>query len=449
MNSYDHPTSFPYATTLYVKINPYWINGEINCSSQSFTTYIPPPGDFCSTAIELACGTSLPGTTIGALADLGMPYCGTTVDAPGIWYKFTGNGQNAVIFTCTQYNYDTKLNAFSGNCNNLTCVTGIDDFCAQGSQISFPTSNGTNYFILVQGWNGGQGSYTLSRTCYSGPFYCQSSGYFANLEWLSTVSIGSFMKNSGSTSYSDFTNDSIVVSRGASYAVTLTPQFLQSSRLEYYKVWADLNHDGDFTDTGEELFSAGPTTAAVTGTIAIPITATAGSTRLRVTMSHTQIGSSCGTFNNGEVEDYKLKIKCNLVTSTSDSGNGSLRNVSICADDGENILFAPELSGQTINVTAGPITVDGIWKWMPGQGTNISIKAGAGVSRILSVPLGKSAEIQYLNLIGGTAALGNAIENFGTLTLRSCELHPPVGSGNSPLRNVGTTNIIGNTKFKF
>jgi hypothetical protein len=243
--------------------------------------------------------------------------------------------------------------------------------------------------------------------------------------------------------------DSILVSRGASYAVTLTPQFSQSSRLEYYKVWATSTRMVILQIPAKNCFSAGPTTAAVTGTITIPITANAGSTRLRVTMSHAQISSSCGTFNNGEVEDYKLKIKCNVVTSTSDSGNGSLRNVSICADDGENILFAPELNGQTINVTAGPITVDGIWKWMPGQGTNITIKAvpvSPGSCPCLWV---NQAELQYLNLIGGTATLGNAIENFGTLTLRSCELHPPVGSGNPPLRNAGTTNIIGNTKFKF
>jgi hypothetical protein len=449
-NFYDHPASFAYATTLYVKINPYWANGEnTTCTSQSFTTFVPLPGDFCTTAINLNCGSSITGTTIGALADTGTPFCGTSIDAPGIWYKFTGNGQNAVFYTCTNYNYDTKLNAYSGSCTNLTCVTGIDDFCAQGSQISFPTTNGTNYFILVQGWNGDQGNYTLSRTCYSGPFYCQSSGYYATLEWIKKVVVGSFTKSSGASSYSDFTGDSITLSRGGTYAITLTPHFPQSARVEYYKIWADLNKDGDFTDSGEELFSAGPTTAEVTGNITIPVTASTGNTRLRVTMSHTAITSSCGTFNNGEVEDYKLKLKCNLVTSTSDSGNGSLRNVSNCADDGENILFAPGLNGQTINVTAGPITVDGVWKWMPAQGTNIQIKAGATVSRILSVPVGKSAELQYLNLIGGTASQGSAIDNIGTLILRSCEIHPAVGSSNPPLRNTGTATIFGTTNVKF
>ena len=379
-----------------------------------------------------------------------MLFCGVAIEAPGVWYKFVGNGQNAVVFTCTQYSYDTQLNVYSGSCGNLTCVGGIDDFCQQGSQLSFPTTNGTNYYILVQGWNGAQGNFTITRTCYSGPFYCQSSGYYPTLEWIKTVSLNTFTKNSAASSYSDFmAGDSIVLSRGGTYNITLTPQFLQGSFSERWKVWADLNHDGDFTDSGEELFSAGPSTSAVTGTITIPVTALTGGTRMRVTMSRSSISSSCGTFTNGEVEDYKLKLKCNLVTSTLDTGNGSLRNVSTCADDGEDILFAPTLNGQVINVTSGPITVDGIWKWMPASGTNITIKAGAGVSRILSVPIGKSAELQYLKMIGGTASLGNAIENFGTLLLRSCELYPPTGSQNSPFRNGGSATIQGTTNIKF
>ncbi len=446
-NFYDHPTSYPYATTLYVKINPYWANGEnTTCTSQSFTTIVPLPGDFCSSAIDLPCGGAIPGTTIGALPDTGTPYCVTSIDAPGIWYKFTGNGLNAVISTCSNYNYDTKLNAYSGSCSNLSCVTGVDDFCAQGSQISFPTTNGTSYYVLVQGWNGAQGTYTLSRYCYSGPFYCQSSGYYATQEWLKTVAISTFTKSSGSSSYSDFTSDTITLSRGGNYGVTLTPQFPQSSRDEYYKIWADLNQDGDFADSGEELFSAGPSSSAVTGNITIPVTASTGSTRLRVTMSHAPITSSCGTFSNGEVEDYELKLKCNMVTSTADIGNGSLRNVSLCADDGENILFSPTLNDQVIEVTAGPMTVDGIWKWMPAQGSNIQIKTGAGTSRILIIPAGKSAEIQYLDLTGGTATMGSAIDNYGNLILHSCKVHPAQGSSYPPIRNSGSTTIMGQTQ---
>jgi hypothetical protein len=126
-----------------------------------------------------------------------------------------------------------------------------------------------------------------------------------------------------------------------------------------------------------------------------------------------------------------------------------LRNVSTCADDNENILFAPSLNGQTINVTTGPIVVDGIWKWMADPGTNITIKAAANVTRLLSIPITKSAEIQYLTLIGGTTTPGSAIDNAGSLILRGCHVKPALNSNAVPIRNNGTMNVIGSTDIKY
>jgi hypothetical protein len=450
VNQYDHPLPFPYATTLYVKITPYWAGGDISgCASQSFTTWVPIPGDFCTTAIDIACGQSIAGTTLQALPETGLPFCGAAIEAPGVWYKFTGDGQNAVLYTCSNYNYDTQLNAYSGSCGSPVCVTGLDDFCSTGTQISFPTTAGTNYFILVQGWGGQQGNFTLTRTCYSGPFYCQASGRLANAEWIKKVVLGAFIKNSVSSSYSDFTSDIITVSRGGSYAIELTPMFAQGSFQEYYKVYGDFNKDGDFADAGENVFSAGPTNALVSGTVNIPIDAQAGNTRFRVVMSRNQITSPCGVNERGEVEDYTLNVRCNMVTSTSETGNGSLRNVSMCADDGENILFAPSLNNQTINVTNGPIAVDGVWKWMATAGTNIQIKAAANVSRVLSIGPGKSIEIQNLKIVGGNTGPYNAIENLGTLILRDCDVHTATGSVNPALRNAGTLTIFGTTDIGF
>ena len=450
VTSYDHPTSYPYGTTLYVKITPYWAGGDINgCASQSFTTVVPIAGDFCSMAINLPCGASISGSTIGALPDTGLPFCGTAIEAPGIWYKFTGDGTNAVIATCAQYSYDTQLNAYQGTCSSLTCVTGIDDFCYTGSLISFPTVAGTTYYILVQGWGGEQGTFTLTRTCYSGPFYCTSSGRDARFEWIQNVTFAGDVNPSGTASYTDNTSPPITVSRGGTYALQVTPGFLQGTRNEYYKVWIDYNHDGDFADAGEQVFSAGPTTSAVSGNITIPVTASNETTRMRVSMRYNATpASSCGTYDNGEVEDYALNIKCNLVTSTTDSGNGSLRSVATCVNDGEEVLFAPSLNNQTISVTQGQIVADGIWKWMAAAGSNITIQA-VGVSRILSIPAGFSAEIQNLKFVGGTATNGSVIDNAGSLILRDCDVRPALNSGTVPLRNTGSTNLYGNTFIRY
>ncbi len=449
VNTYDHPSSFPYATTLFVKITPYWSGGDItNCPSESFTTLVPIPGDFCSMAINLPCGSSIAGTTIGALPDTGLPVCVAGIQAPGIWYTFVGDGSNAIIATCSQSNYDTQLNAYQGTCTSLTCVTGIDDFCYTSSLISFPTTVGTNYYILVQGWGGQQGTFTLTRSCYSGPFYCMSSGRESSLEWIQNVNFNSDPNTSGSSSYSDYTGSPLTVSRGGSYAITITPGFLQGTRTEYYKVWIDFNHDGDFSDGGEQVFSAGPSTTSVSGTIAIPVTATKAITRMRVSMRYAETPpSSCGTYDNGEVEDYALNIRCNLVTSNLDNtGNGTLRNVSACADDGEDILFAASLNNQTININTTQLTVDGQWKWMATAGSNIEIKANTA-TRVLNIPAGFSAEIQNLKITGGSAANGSAIDNLGTLTLRDTKLYRATGT-NTALRNRGPLTVIGNCDIR-
>lgn len=449
VNSYDHPTSYPYATTLYVKITPYWTGGDItNCTSEFFTTVVPVPGDFCSMAFSLPCESSILGTTIGALSDTGLPFCGTAIEAPGIWYTFVGDGSNAIIATCSQANYDTQLNAYQGSCSNLTCVTGIDDFCSTSSLISFPTTAGTNYYILVQGWGGQQGTFTLTRSCYSGPFYCMSSGRDPSLEWIQDVNFNSDPNPSGSSSYSDYIDSPLTVSRGGSYAITITPGFLQGTRNEYYKVWIDLNHDGDFSDGGEQVFSAGPSTTSVSGTITIPVTATKATTRMRVSMRYNATpSSSCGTHANGEVEDYALNIRCNMVTSTLDNtGNGTLRNVSFCADDGEDILFASSLNNQILLINTTQLTVDGQWKWMATAGSNIEIKANTA-TRVLNIPAGKTAEIQNLKITGGTATEGSAIDNLGTLTLRDTKLYRASGT-NTALRNRGPLTLIGNFELR-
>ncbi|MGB4846544.1 MAG: GEVED domain-containing protein [Saprospiraceae bacterium] len=449
VNYYDPPGLLPYSSTIYVKITPYGANGDVTgCVTESFATLVPINGDFCSLAINLPCGASLTGNTTQALDDPEAFTCGTDISAPGIWYTFVGNGQNVIIATCTQYGYDTKLNAYSGTCSGLTCITGIDDYCNTGSLISFPTTNGINYYILVQGWGGQVGSYTLTRTCYSGPFYCASQGNNHSSEWIKTFSFAGYTKQSGSTSYSDFTNETITVSRGGAYAVTITPGFLQGSRSEQYRVWIDTNKDGDFTDSEETVFSGGPSTSAVSGTITVPLSATTGITRMRIAIRFNAVPLSCGSYDFGEVEDYSVLIKCNMVTSAlDDSGNGTLRNVSICADDNENILFAPALNNQTINISAGPIIVDGLWKWMPDPGTNITIKAGPTVSRLLSIPISKSAEIQYLTLIGGNTSPGSAIDNAGTLILRNSVVKPATSSSTIPIRNTGVMNVFGPTNI--
>ncbi|MBK7947006.1 MAG: hypothetical protein IPJ85_17610 [Flavobacteriales bacterium] len=74
-----------------------------------------------------------------------------------------------VLSTCPDETFDTKLNVYAGPCDALTCIAGNDD--ANGdvlcSTVTFNSTAGQAYYVLLQGYNGQTGAFTLSLTCPS------------------------------------------------------------------------------------------------------------------------------------------------------------------------------------------------------------------------------------------------------------------------------------------
>ncbi len=139
--------------------------------------------------------------------------------------------------------------------------------------------------------------------------YCTSKGSNYSYEWISKVVIGSMTNSSTASGYSDFTSVTFNATAGTSYSVSLTPSFASTTYNEYWKIWIDLNHDGDFEDTGENVFDAGALSkTTVTGTLTIPSTTAAMTTRMRVSMKYNASQTCCETLSYGEVEDYTVVI---------------------------------------------------------------------------------------------------------------------------------------------
>ncbi len=111
-----------------------------------------------------------------------------------------------------------------------------------------------------------------------------------------------------------------------------------------------------------------------------------------------------------------------VVTSSADSGPGSLRQTVIEADNNATITFAPVLAGQTISLTSGEIpielnlTIDG-----SNLPAGVSISA-SGVSRIFNLVIGRRLNLSSLTLTDGSASAGGAIYSEGNLTLENCTL---------------------------
>jgi hypothetical protein len=62
---------------------------------------------------------------------------------------------------------------------------------------------------------------------------------------------------------------------------------------EYQYIWVDWNQDGDFLDPGEDVRNptvSTPSGGSVTGTFTIPLTATPGTTRMRVRNIYATVG---------------------------------------------------------------------------------------------------------------------------------------------------------------
>ncbi|HMQ77438.1 MAG TPA: hypothetical protein PKE21_14915 [Flavobacteriales bacterium] len=127
------------------------------------------PNDDCIDALPIACGDTVQGSTTDAFADA-VAGCGTGIEAPGIWYSFTGVQGSATLSTCNAASYDTRINVYTGSCGNLVCVGGNDDnpLCADyTSEVTVLTDAGVTYFVLIQGYDGQTGDFTLALSCNS------------------------------------------------------------------------------------------------------------------------------------------------------------------------------------------------------------------------------------------------------------------------------------------
>ena len=140
--------------------------------------------------------------------------------------------------------------------------------------------------------------------------YCASKGNSVADEWINKVQVGSINNTSGANGgYGNFTNLSTSLTKGTAYTITITPAWSGSTYSEAYNVWVDYNQDGDFADSGENVYTrAKSTSTSVSGSFTIPSSAANGSTRMRVSMKYNANATSCEAFSYGEVEDYTVVI---------------------------------------------------------------------------------------------------------------------------------------------
>ena len=185
---------------------------------------------------------------------------------------------------------------------------------SQNPQIRFKATGTYNVSLYTANANGNS---TETKTSYitvgeAPANYCAgNSTYYYG--YISRVQFGSIDKSSSYTNvggfyYENWTAFSTNVTVGQSYNITVTNPY-NDIDLDL-AIWIDWNRDGDFNDTDENVLCLINNYGEGTFSVNVPSTAEVGKTRMRLrTKYYDTFCSSCGTTNNGEVEDYSVNVQ--------------------------------------------------------------------------------------------------------------------------------------------
>ena len=144
-------------------------------TSTSTSTTLPPSACLAPTALPAEGGT-FTGATSGASTEAGT--CGASALGPENVFSWVAPRTGTAVFeTCGATAYDTVLYARSGSCsagpqlacNDDTPGCGAGGGPNRGSRLSLAVTAGQTYFVFVDGYNGGSGSYTLTVSPPSEP----------------------------------------------------------------------------------------------------------------------------------------------------------------------------------------------------------------------------------------------------------------------------------------
>lgn len=319
--------------------------------------------------------------------------CAATVPT-GVSSSAAGSNTATIGWTTvTGANYDlryrqTGTNTWTTSTENGTSkvISGLTPSTTYEVQVRSKCPDGTvsNYSASV--------NFTTTNVQLN---YCASNAKNTNDEYISNVRLGTINKTSTGEAggYSNFTAESTNLTKGTSNTIVITPTWTGTKYDEAYSVWIDYNQDGDFSDTGEQVWiNAASQTTPVSGSFTVPATAKDGSTRMRVSMKFNSIPTACESFEYGEVEDYSIVIDKATGTDTQ-------------APSTPTGLVASNITQTTVTLSwvAATDNIIGVTEYEVYQGTSKIISVTTNTANIT----GLKANTAYLFSIKAKDAAGN------------------------------------------
>jgi len=223
--------------------------------------------------------------------------------------------------------------------------------------------------------------------------YCTTGATNTTGEKISNFTYNTINNTSASTAgYENFSATATTVYLFPNSTLPFTTTLSSFVATDEVKIFIDFNHNGDFSDAGETVFtSAAPTTSTtVSGNITIPALSSsvlAGRTRMRIRLHDTGNGpnaTACGSSTSGQVEDYTVDIQ-NCVAATVSSQPA---NTAICNGNSGSI---------TLGVTGTNLT----YQWQ------ISTNNGSSFSDLSNNSTYSGVTTKTLNITGATLSMNN------------------------------------------
>lgn len=297
---------------------------------------------------------------------------------------------------------------------------------------------GTHYEVQIAnvcaGVTGSFSAITVFMTPYCvGTSTNTDNGYISNVTVSATNSY-TMSNSSGANNYTDYSGDAaklITLIRGAANnSISVSKSWPAAMSNKAVSAWIDFNKNGTFETSERILNGSNNQTTPATATFLVPGTAYAGplTTRMRVVMRDTNNPAVCGSFANGEVEDYAVKlIDMPACTSTAPSNinitnlTPTSANVSWAATTGATYILRYRKVGTGVWTTVNPV---------PAPINNYTIT---------NLTEQTQYEVQVATKCNGNQGSFSASQQFTTPALSYCSM---TGTGtNDHISNVTVTPV--------
>jgi hypothetical protein len=277
----------------------------------------------------------------------GLAFANDSTVCPNINYNLNLSGSS--IASGLSYQWQSSPNGTAWS--NIAAATSINYTTSQTSDnyyrciVTCQAVPDTSTVVFV--------STNTFNTCY-----CASTATDPADSDIGNVSLGS-LNNGNATpitnntnannTYTDYTSVAApVLLQGINYPISIAQISQSGIFASNIKVYIDYNQDGIYSQANEEVFSGQTSTAVggnvITGNILVPLTAAIGNTGMRVVLvegTFTTV-TPCGTYFNGETEDYIVNIQAPQACTTPPQAGTAIASVtSVCP----NLPFDLNLSG--------------------------------------------------------------------------------------------------------